>query len=274
MVNREVTIGWGKYLFLRAMVKKKLTREPGPKYLLALLIVVVIGFFGWWWFTGNQPDFEHYEDFGIEIPTNFQIHGIDVSKYQTRINWEAVQEMRAGDVKIGFAFIKATEGLGNMDQQFRRNWQKTRELGLPRGAYHFFIAPKSGADQAENFIRRVNLEKGDLPPVLDVEQTYGVSSAKLRIEVKRFLDRVESHYGVKPIIYTNVDFYNRHLKDEFDSYPLWVAHYLRKDRPRIARNWAFWQYSETGRVNGIRGLVDFNVFNGDSTDFRDLLLER
>ena len=63
------------------------------------------------------------------------------------------------------------------------------------------------------------------------------------------------------------------LKDEFDSYPLWVAHYLKKDRPRIARNWAFWQYSETGRVSGIRGKVDFNVFNGDSTDFRDLLIE-
>ncbi|MCG7859957.1 glycoside hydrolase family 25 protein, partial [Flavihumibacter sediminis] len=102
-----------------------------------------------------------------------QIHGIDVSKYQQRINWEAVKAMRAEDVKIGFVFIKATEGLGNMDQQFRRNWKYAREAGLPRGAYHFFIAPKSGAEQAENFIRRVELEKGDLPPVLDVEQTYG-----------------------------------------------------------------------------------------------------
>lgn len=255
------------------MVKKKKGTESGSKYLLAVLILVLVGFLAWWWFAGSVTDFEHYDDFGIEIPTNFEIHGIDVSKYQQRINWEAVKDMHAEDVKIGFVFIKATEGLGNMDQQFRRNWKLAQEAGLPRGAYHFFLAPKSGAEQAENFIRRVALEKGDLPPVLDVEQTYGVSTTKLRAEVKAFLDRVEAHYGVKPIIYTNVDFYNRHLKDEFDDYPLWVAHYLRKDRPRIARNWAFWQYSETGRVSGIRGKVDFNVFNGDSTDFRDLLIE-
>lgn len=255
------------------MAKKKKGQESGPKYLLAVLVLVLVGFLAWWWFATSEPDFEHYEDFGIEIPTNFQIHGIDVSKYQQRINWEAVKAMRAEDVKIGFVFIKATEGLGNMDQQFRRNWKHAKEAGMPRGAYHFFIAPKSGAEQAENFIRRVELEKGDLPPVLDVEQTYGVSNSRLRSEVKAFLDRLEAHYGVKPIIYTNVDFYNRHLKDEFDSYPLWVAHYLKKDRPRIARNWAFWQYSETGRVSGIRGKVDFNVFNGDSTDFRDLLIE-
>lgn len=255
------------------MAKKKKGQESRPKYLLAVLVLVLVGILAWWWFSASEPDFEHYEDFGIEIPTNFQLHGIDVSKYQQRINWDAVKSMRAEDVKIGFVFIKATEGLGNMDQQFRRNWKQAKEAGLPRGAYHFFLAPKSGAEQAENFIRRVELEKGDLPPVLDVEQTYGVSSSRLRMEVKSFLDRLEAHYGVKPIIYTNVDFYNRHLKDEFDSYPLWVAHYLRKDRPRIARNWAFWQYSETGRVNGIRGKVDFNVFNGDSTDFRDLLIE-
>lgn len=255
------------------MAKKKSTRPPGPKYLLAILAIGIIGFLGWWWFAGSAPDFEHYDDFGIEIPTNFQIHGIDVSKYQQRINWEAVKAMQAKEVKIGFVFIKATEGLGNMDQQFRRNWENAGEVGMPRGAYHFFLAPKSGAEQAENFIRRVELQKGDLPPVLDVEQTYGVSGPKLRAGVKAFLDRLEAHYGVKPIIYTNVDFYNRHLKDEFDEYPLWVAHYLQKDRPRIARNWAFWQYSETGRVTGIRGKVDFNVFNGDSTDFRDLLIE-
>lgn len=231
------------------------------------------GVLTWWWFSKNQPDFERYENFGIDIPTNFMIHGIDVSKYQQRINWEAVRDMTDNDVRIGFVFIKATEGLGNMDQQFRRNWKLAGEAGLPRGAYHFFLAPKSGAEQAENFIRRVDLQPGDLPPVLDVEQTYGVSNAKLQFEVKMFLDRLEAHYGVKPIIYTNVDFYNRHLKGDFDEYPLWVAHYLQKNRPRIARNWAFWQYSETGRVNGIRGKVDFNVFNGDSTDFRDLLME-
>jgi lysozyme len=255
------------------MAKKKADTIPGARSLLAILTLAIIAALGWWWFKSSQPDFIRYEAFGIEIPANFSIHGIDVSKYQQRINWEAVKEMEVEDVRIGFVFIKATEGLGNMDGYFRRNWEKAAETGLPRGAYHFFIAPKSGAEQAENFIRRVDLQPGDLPPVLDVEQTYGVSAEKLQKEVKAFLERVETHYGVKPIIYTNVDFYERYLKADFNDYPLWVAHYLKKDRPRITRNWAFWQYSETGNVNGIRGKVDFNVFNGDSTDFENLLLD-
>jgi len=255
------------------MAKKK-TQSLSPKKIsLALLAVAVIGSLAWWWYKTTLPDFTRYDAFGIEIPTEFSIHGIDVSKYQERINWEAVKGMEVDGIQIGFTFIKATEGLGNMDAYFKRNWEKAGEAGLPRGAYHFFIAPKSGADQAENFIRRVELKKGDLPPVLDVEQTYGVSGDRLRTEVRAFLDRLETHYGVKPIIYTNVDFYNRYLKDDFDDYPLWVAHYLRKARPRISRTWAFWQFSETGYVNGIRGQVDFNVFNGDSTDFQDLLID-
>ncbi len=256
------------------MAKKNVRAIPGPRSLLAVLVVALLALGAWWWYKSTLPDFERYDAFGIDIPTDFSIHGIDVSKYQQRINWTAVQQMEVEGVRIGFVFIKATEGLGNMDPFFKRNWEKSGEAGLPRGAYHFFLAPKSGADQAENFIRRVELAKGDLPPVLDVEQAYGASADKLRAEVKAFLDRLELHYGVRPIIYTNVDFYNRYLKDYFDDYPLWVAHYLRKDRPRIARTWAFWQHSESGSVNGINTRVDFNVFNGDSSDFHDLLISR
>lgn len=255
------------------MAKKKPQAVSITKISIALGAVALLGILTWWWFKSTLPDFVRYDAFGIEIPSDFSIHGIDVSKYQERINWAAVKEMEVDDVHIRFTFIKATEGLGNMDAYFKRNWEKAADAGIPRGAYHFFLAPKSGAEQAENFIRRVELKKGDLPPVLDVEQTYGVSASKLQSEVKAFLDRLEAHYGVKPIIYTNVDFYNRYLKNEFDDYPLWVAHYLKKDRPRITRTWAFWQFSETGYVNGIRGQVDFNVFNGDSTDFQDLLID-
>lgn len=119
----------------------------------------------------------------------------------------------------------------------------------------------------------MELEPGDLPPVLDIENTYGVMPDKLRKNVKEFLDTVEEYYKVKPIIYTNVDFYNHYLSGDFDKYPLWIAHYLQKDRPRITREWLFWQHSEQGRVNGIVTKVDFNVFNGDSTDFQHLLLD-
>lgn len=109
--------------------------------------------------------------------------------------------------------------------------------------------------------------------MLDIEQTYGVADVDIKKRAFEWLNAVEEHYGVKPIIYTNVEFYRRHLSDDFDSYPLWVAHYLQKKKPRIHRDWYFWQHSETGRVNGISGRVDFNVFNGDSTEFKSLLIK-
>jgi lysozyme len=127
--------------------------------------------------------------------------------------------------------------------------------------------------QAENFINKVELEIGDLPPVLDVEQLNGASPTQLKTEVKKWLDIAENYYNVKPIIYTNVDFYNKNLGTEFDGYPLWVAHYYQPVQPRIGRGWIFWQHSQEGQVNGIVSKVDFNVFNGDSVEFKHLLIK-
>jgi lysozyme len=95
----------------------------------------------------------------------------------------------------------------------------------------------------------------------------------MRKEVRDWLTIVEDHYKVKPIIYTYVNFYGRFLAGEFDDYPLWAAHYMEKEKPRIKRPWLFWQHSEVGRVNGIVSRVDFNVFNGDSTEFKSILLQ-
>jgi lysozyme len=235
-------------------------------------IAVMICLWGYEWWLSRKAHFTRYNEFGIDIPMDYSVHGIDVSRYQHLIDWESVKSMSVDDVHISFAFIKATEGNINEDKYFGRNWKKAQSANLTRGAYHFFIATKSGKTQAENFISSVNLEAGDLPPVLDIEQVYGVPLVKLRQRVKEWLITIEDFYGVKPIIYTNVDFYKQYLEGEFDDYPLWVAHYINKGKPRILREWHFWQYSETGRVNGIVSKVDFNVFNGDSTEFRKLLV--
>jgi len=245
------------------------------KVLLVILLLAITGMLGtqvYDWALERRARFIRYDAFGTDIPINYSIHGIDVSKYQDIIDWQSVQAMEVENIKIGFAFIKATEGNGNKDRYFNRNWKNAKEAGVVRGAYHFFLATKSGRSQAENFIENVSLEPGDLPPVLDVEQSYGVGETKLRERVKEFLQVVENHYGIRPVIYTNVDFYEQYLEEGFDEYPLWVAHYLQKDRPRIYRPWQFWQHSETGRVNGIYSKVDFNVFNGDSSDFRRMLI--
>ena len=221
----------------------------------------------------RKAKFTRYPEFGIAIPEQYSIHGIDVSKYQSIIAWEEVKAMKVKNIQLGFAFVKATEGIGNTDPNFKRNWKKTKDNGIIRGAYHFFIGSKDGRMQAENFIDKAELEPGDMPPVLDAEQLNGASAEQLRKEMKKWLDVVESYYGVKPIIYTNVDFYNRNLGTEFDNYPLWVAHYYQPGQPRIKRGWVFWQHSQEGRVNGIVSKVDFNVFNGDSLEFKNMLID-
>ncbi len=245
------------------------------RWAVLLSFLVVLGAGAWMlfkWINYRKAKFTRYPEFGISIPVDYGIHGIDVSRYQRLIAWEEVRKMNVNDVQLGFAFIKATEGIGNVDPQFSRNWKKTRSNNVVRGAYHFFIASKDGKMQAENFIRRVELESGDLPPVLDVEQKFGVSTRQLQKEVKVWLDVVENYYKVKPIIYTNVDFYNQYLGKEFDKYPLWIAHYYVKEQPRISRDWSFWQHNDQGNVNGIMAKVDFNVFKGDSLDFKELLI--
>ncbi|MEO6547444.1 MAG: GH25 family lysozyme [Ferruginibacter sp.] len=255
------------------MAKKKKQKLTGT---LAFILLLLAGLAAGTWYiirTVYRPKFVRYAAFGIDIPVNYSIHGIDVSRHQAVIDWNDVKAMQINNVKIGFGFMKATEGIQSVDGRFRKNWFEAKKVGIPRGAYHFFNASKSGKAQAENFIETVNLEKGDLPPVLDVEQIRGTSVVNLQLRVGDWIKAVEKHYGVKPIIYTNADFYQTYLAGKFDDYPLWVAHYLVKDKPRIKRNWIFWQHNETGRVNGINAFVDFNVFNGDSADFNNLLIK-
>ncbi|RYY44070.1 MAG: glycoside hydrolase family 25 protein [Chitinophagaceae bacterium] len=248
----------------------KKTKKNRFTLLIVLVVFVSITYFFNWYF--NRPSFVHYPAFGINMPTNYSIHGIDISKYQKTIGWRLVKEMEVDDIKVSFVFMKATEGLSSVDKQFGRNWALAEKHGITRGAYHFFIPGKSGKTQAENFIKTVRLKSGDLPPVLDVEQTYGVKKEQLQKQVAEWIEIVEKKYGVKPIIYTNVSFYESLLAGKFESYPLWVAHYLQKERPRINRQWHFWQHSETGRVNGIDAFVDFNVFYGNSIEFENLLI--
>ncbi|MFV0607039.1 MAG: glycoside hydrolase family 25 protein [Niabella sp.] len=225
------------------------------------------------WNESQRVKFIKYEAFGIEIPDGYDMHGIDVSRYQQSIGWKQVQEMNVGNISIDFAFIKATEGETLTDPYFKRNWKEAQKANVTRGVYHFFSPTGDAIKQAQFFIKQVKLQPGDLPPVLDIETIGTVPVLVLQAKAKIWLQMVESYYGVKPIIYTNADFYNKYLGEDFDEYPLWVAHYYEKHKPRINRNWNFWQHNDRGNVDGISAKVDFNVFNGDSLDFAHLLIK-
>jgi lysozyme len=220
--------------------------------------------------------YKEYKEFGIKIPSGYSIHGIDVSKWQQRIDWDLVRQMKVNNTSVKFAFVKATEGSAYVDPQFERNWRELDKTQITRGAYHFFHPNISPKDQARVFARTVTLKAGDLPPVVDIEDSDGMTEAQVALYTKQFLELLRLKYGVNPIIYSGRDFYRRHFagRKEFEAYPLWIANYrvnelcLPNDEP-----WQFWQHSDEGNVHGINPEVDFNVFSGDSASFKKLLVK-
>jgi lysozyme len=219
-------------------------------------------------------EYPHYEKFGIRIPRKYIIHGIDVSSYQQKIDWEKVNVMENNGVKISFAFIKATEGVTLVDSYFQRNWRESKNSGIIRGAYHYFKPKKSGIWQARFFLQTVKTEAGDLPPVIDIEETAGLTKEELIPNLQDFLTEVEQKTKTKPIIYTGYQFYKDHLKGKFDDYPLWIAHYYQpKLKFSNQTKWNFWQHADNAQVDGIKGRVDMNVFNGEEEDLSALLVQ-
>lgn len=229
------------------------------------------------------PVSQHAPGFGDEKPvdwpgrrpTAYAVHGIDVSRWNTGINWPVAQA--AG---VSFAFIKATEGGDHLDPEFMAHWQAARRAGVPRGAYHFWYHCRGGAEQAAWFIRHVPREAGALPPVLDLEWTRSRNcpirpdGAHVRREAAIFLDLVEAHYGQRPIIYTAPDFYRDtdigRLRAEF-----WLRSVI--DHPSAVypgQGWSFWQYTGTGTITGIPGKVDINAYRGSPADWAGWLARR
>ncbi|MDX1911013.1 MAG: GH25 family lysozyme [Saprospiraceae bacterium] len=193
------------------------------------------------------------------LPSEAALRGVDVSHHQKEIEWQAVLEKEVLD----FAFVKATEGGDFVDSLFCDNWESLRQLGIRRGAYHFFRAYGCGDEQALHFLSQVEMFPGDLAPVLDIEVLDGIAPEIMVQEARIWLDMVESRLGIKPIIYSNLHFYERYLAGHFDEYPLWVARYS-DEKPRMSsgKMWDFWQFSNEGCVEGISKKVDLNVFPG------------
>lgn len=229
----------------------------------------------WFWLRhpGDDVNYRTYESFNIKIPKKHHIHGIDVSYYQGKIDWQKVKSMEDDGVKISFAFIKATEGILSVDPYFQRNWREAPKAGLKVGAYHFFRPQKSGLWQANFFLQTASFEKGDLPPVVDIESLDGTSPEKMRKELNAFIIQVEEKTKVKPIIYSGLKFYKDNLRGFYDDYPLWVAHYHQPKIKLADKEWKFWQHSDKARINGINHVVDFNAFNGDSLKFQQMLIK-
>lgn len=215
------------------------------------------------------------------MPAEF-VQGIDVSSNQGLIDWNAVSQSG-----VLFAFARSTIGGHKTDSQFATNWSGINKAGLIRGAYHYFWPQTPWQDQASNFINAVGaLQTGDLPPALDLEEsflkgdpTHDVWSdvpldQRLPI-IQNWLSKVEEALGIAPIIYTRQNFIANLLGDgvqELANSLLWIAHYdvAQPAFPPGWKSWTFWQHSENGKIAGIKGSVDLDNFNGSETDLRAL----
>ena len=199
----------------------------------------------------------------------YPVRGVDVSHHQGEIDWDKLSQE-----DISFAFIKATEGSKYKDEQFDKNWSEAAATDLRIGAYHFFSLDSAGAAQAENFCNTVKPVKDMLPPVVDVEP-YGnyndpgqLDAEKMLTELGAFIEGVESHYGLKPIIYTTEEWLPV-LQDQFGDYDLWIRDVYGKPDPSI--KWTLWQYSNRHVLSGYAGTeryIDMNVFYGDEEEFK------
>jgi len=198
-----------------------------------------------------------------------KIFGVDVSEYQGKILWDSVALINER-FPVDFIFIRATMGVSGKDKKFVNNWKSVQQISRLRGAYHYFRSNENSIRQADNFIRTVKLQPGDMPPVLDIEERpRSQPMDSLRVGLKRWLDRVERHYKIRPIVYSGDSYFTDFLEKEFKDYTLWIANYnFWVEKPKD--HWDFWQFSEKGNVKGIRGFVDLNMYNGEIEDIEKL----
>lgn len=223
-------------------------------------------------FTDSDPT-----DWPGKSPDRYPVHGIDLSRFQTAVDWPTA---RANGVN--FAYIKATEGGDLFDPMFKDHWRGAAAAGVKRGAYHFFYHCRPADEQARWFIRHVPRSPGALPPVLDMEWTptsptctIRRDGAVIREEARIFLGILERHYGQRPLIYTTVDFYEDNELWRMSGVEFWLRSVA--DHPHgvyDGENWSFWQYTSTGLIPGIAGEVDINVFAGSRNTWAEWLAQR
>jgi lysozyme len=274
---------------IRRTVKKSSFSQWLLKYAVYFVLVSSVLAFGYHYrnglayylsFKSNKIAREAAETKRISDVRNFQVLekkgtkvvGIDVSEYQGEIDWQILDAIE-NKYPIQFVFIRATVGKDRVDKTFQENWLGAKKNKLLRGAYHYYRPNENSLEQAALFIKTVRLHKGDLPPVLDIERLAETQSmARLKVGLRRWLEAVETHYKVKPIIYTGEKYYDDFLKEEFSDYLFWIANY-NFYRERIEEDWLFWQFTEKGTVPGIRGNVDVNIYNGDLQQLQFITLE-
>lgn len=224
------------------------------------LLLAVILVFSCVWVWNQYLKTPPYVD-----PARYPVRGIDISSHNGEIDFKAVKKDG-----IEFAFIKASEGTDFKDKNFTTNYKNARKAGIKTGAYHFFRFDKDGVDQAINFLRATGNRRLDLGIAIDIEQQGNPENVDSTLIADRLTSMVEylNLLGYRVTLYTNRSGYEKFLMGTFPGHPLWICSF--SDHP-IDADWTFWQYDHHGKINGIKGDVDLNTFNGSREDWEEHL---
>ena len=248
------------------MGKRQVPTKPDYiKWLLLLgvaaLVVLMLGYVGWRYILPHSVNVDRYR---------YPVAGIDVSKHNGEIDFDQVR-----DDDYQFVIIKASEGKTYQDEAFERNYKGACDAGLKVGAYHFFRKNRTGQEQAENFLSVIKGRHVDLPLVIDLEDDWGNGATVSRdTALERVLEMVSilNDKGYQVMIYTNLDGYGKYYKDMLGDHDLWLCSFtspdLLPDMPHCIQ-----QFSHEGRVAGVEGDVDLNVFRGSKKEWKRYLDE-
>ena len=196
----------------------------------------------------------------------YPIRGLDLSAHNGVPDFNSIAA--AG---YSFVYLKASEGTSYRDPAFVRNYVAARRAGLAVGAYHFFRFECDGPGQAENFLGATASCDLQLPAAIDIEEWRNPIDNGTEIISERLdgmITMLDVFYGPS-IIYTNKNGDARFVRNHLDDRDLWICSFT--DPPLRRRPWTLWQHSHIGKVPGVAGNVDLDVFNGDRDQWAELL---
>jgi lysozyme len=219
----------------------------------------------------NKNGWEYSSSLQVKIPNKYTIQGIDVSHHNGNLNWEQMANFEQDGKKIHFAFIKTSEGVSLPDKKFSRNWEEAKKAGIIRGAYHYYIPWRDPEEQVNLFLKKIDFQKGDLAPVLDIEENSLRPDKKIIADIGTWLKLVENRTGKKPIIYTNQSFYNKFIKGHYEHYPLWIADYSKEKLTLYPeKSLQFWQFTKQAKLKDVEEFLDYNVYLKSEDEFNQL----